>query len=352
MQSNPALARTLLRRYGWNATAYQIVNPGISHWFDPKGDAVIGFVKVGRVRVVAGAPVCPEERLEEVVALWESEAERAHEGVCYFGAAGRLNTLFEQTGKHSFVVLGAQPVWDPARWVETIESRASLRAQLARAKNKGVTVHEWSVTEAAHNPRLQRVLQEWLGTRGLPPLHFLVEPETLGNLEDKRIFVAERNGEPIGFVNCAPIPARSGWLTEQFVRGANAPNGTVETMLDAAARTLAADGAHYFTMGLVPLSENTWTPSDYNPFWLRVALSWVRAHGHRFYNFAGLDKFKSKFQPHSWEPIFAISREQHFSPQTLWAIAAAFSGRSPVVAVGHGLGRAVKQELKWLRRHP
>ena len=73
----------LLRRYGWNATAYQLVNPGIAHWCDPAGDAVIGYVSAGGVRVVAGAPVCAEDRLEAVLAAWESEADRAGEGVCY-----------------------------------------------------------------------------------------------------------------------------------------------------------------------------------------------------------------------------------------------------------------------------
>ena len=30
---------------------------------------------------------------------------------------------------------------------------------------------------------------------------------------------------------------------------------------------------------------------------------WVRAHGKRFYNFEGLEAFKSKFRPDGWEPI-------------------------------------------------
>ena len=341
--------RALLRRYGWNATAYQLVNPGIDLWRDPAGEAAVGYVTASGVRVVAGAPVCAEDRLEAVVAAWESEAERVGEGVCYFGAAGRLHALLVDSPDHSCVVLGAQPVWEPARWVETIDSRASLRAQLARARNKGVTVSEWPVERATENPLLQRVITEWLQTRGLPPLHFLVEPQTLGRLTDKRVFVAERDGVPVGFVTCAPIPARNGWLTEQFVRGRNAPNGTVELMLDVAVRALASEGATYLTMGLVPLSENTWIPSDYNPLWLRFSLSWVRAHGRRFYNFAGLDAFKSKFRPHSWEPIFAISREAQFSPRTLWAIAGAFSGRSPLLAVGQGLSRAALQEWRWVR---
>ena len=217
--------RGLLRRYGWNATAYQIVNPGMAHWWDAAGDAAIGYVRAAGIRVVAGAPVCAEDRLDAVLTAWEADALRAGEGVCYFGAAGRLHEKLADSPLHSCVVLGAQPVWEPSRWSETVRSRASLRAQLARARNKGVTVSEWPVERATNDPALKRLLGEWLATRGLPPLQFLVEPQTLGCLTDKRLFVAERGGAPVGFVTCAPIPARSGWLTEQFVRGSAAPNG-------------------------------------------------------------------------------------------------------------------------------
>src|SRR5829696_1776993 len=104
-------ARSLVLRHGWNATAYQIVNPGIEHWFSPGGDAVIGFVRRHGVRVVAGAPVCAEERLAEVVGEWERDAAASRDRVCYFGAAGRINELLEGSPGYSTVVLGAQPVW-------------------------------------------------------------------------------------------------------------------------------------------------------------------------------------------------------------------------------------------------
>jgi phosphatidylglycerol lysyltransferase len=71
----------------------------------------------------------------------------------------------------------------------------------------------------------------------------------------------------------------------------------------------------------------------------------VRLHGARFYNFAGLDAFKAKFNPQSWEPIYAIAEGSRFSPAVLYAIAGAFSGGAPVRLVLRALLRAAVEEL-------
>jgi lysylphosphatidylglycerol synthetase-like protein (DUF2156 family) len=81
---------------------------------------------------------------------------------------------------------------------------------------------------------------------------------------------------------------------------------------------------------------------------LHLLLGWIRAHGRRFYNFDGLEAFKSKFCPHEWEPIWAVAREQHFSPGTLWAIAGAFSRQPPTRLIMRGFLRALRQEYSWL----
>lgn len=231
-----------------------------------------------------------------------------------------------------------------------MQSRASLRAQPSRVANKGVGVQLYSPERALQNAELRRVLDEWLRTRGLPTLHFLVEPETLSFMEDRRVFVAEKDGLALAFLTLCPIPARNGWLTEQFPRGNNAPNGTVELLMDAAIRHIAKEGANDVTMGLVPLSLQGVLPGEDNPAWLRVLLARARAHGRRFYNFDGLEKFKSKFAPDAWESIYAISNERRFSPRTLYAIAAAFTDQSPIIAVARGLGKALQQECKWATR--
>jgi phosphatidylglycerol lysyltransferase len=338
-------ARKLILRYGWNATAYQILNPGIELWFSPVGEGVVGFVRHGSTRVVGGAPVCDFQDLSSIAAEFAADARASGERVCYFGAGDRLDTSLAKTSDWSRVLLGAQPVWDPKRWPDAVRRRSSLRAQFNRARNKGLVVAEWPSYVAENHPALRRCLAEWLEARNLPPLHFMVESETLSELRDRRVFVAERGGrEVVAFTILSPVPARDGWLVEQIVRGRAAPNGTAELLLDSAMRAMAADGSRYVTLGLSPLSEHTSVDAIRHPPWLRLLLRWVRLHGARFYNFAGLDAFKAKFNPEAWEPIYAIGQGRAFSPRDLYAIAGAFSGGAPVFLVARALARAARQE--------
>ncbi len=343
-------ARALIMAYGWNSTAYQLLNPGISLWFAPNGDAVVGYVVAQGYRMVAGAPVCAPQRLADISAAFEADTQRAGQRVCYFAAQDRMVMALDAQRPLAALLLGAQPAWRPTQWAARISRKASLRAQLARARNKQVSVAWWPPEQATDHPALLRCLNEWLRNRRMPPLHFLTEADTLGVLDDRQVWVARRTDQVIGFLVASPIPQREGWLIEQIIRGAGAPNGTTDLLLDTAMRDLAAAGAGYATLGLAPLSQRAGELQSAHPLWLRLTLAWLRAHGQRFYNFAGLDAFKARFLPEWWEPVYAISREPRVSFRTLYAIAGAFSSTSPLAYVGRGLWWALAQEARHLRR--
>jgi phosphatidylglycerol lysyltransferase len=351
-ENSPPLerARQIILAHGWNTTSYQILNPGIKRWFSRAGDAVIGFDTAVGVRVVAGAPVCAGARLAEIAGEFEGEAKLENERVCYFAAESRLESVYENAATHAKFLLGAQPVWEPQNWSQIVTKHKSLRAQLNRARNKGVKVTEWTREKSFQNPLLIECLRRWLDAKGLPPLHFLVEPETLERLFDRRVFVAERGAEVVGFVLLSPVATRNGWLFEQFIHRPGAPNGTVELMIDAAMRELGKDGYAYATLGLSPLSSRAQIEPFDNPLWLRLLLAWMRKHAQRFYNFDGLDAFKAKLQPATWEPVFAIYNRPRISPRLLYALASVFSGNKPIRLVFGGLWRALMTEIKWLRQ--
>jgi phosphatidylglycerol lysyltransferase len=344
-------ARELVMTYGWNTTAYQILNPGLQHWYAPHEPAVVAYTRWQNVLLVAGAPVCAADALGSVAVAFEQFARDQNCRVCYVCAAERMREVAAKSRQHSTIVIGAQPVWNPQQWAGVIESRRSLRAQLTRARNKGVTIETVPGAQGRDNPELGRVLAEWLGSRGLPPLHFLVEPRSLnGVVADRMLMVARHAGAAVAFLVASPIAARNGFLIEQVARSPRAPNGVSELLIDAAMRRFAEDRRDYVTLGLIALSNHATAANAINPWWLRVMMTFARAHANRFYNFRGLERFRSKMSPAYWETIYAISNERGFSLRTFYAMGAAFSGISPWRALGLGMLRALRLELGRLRR--
>lgn len=349
-QDNPSreVVRDLVMRFGWNATAYQILNRGFEWWI--RKNAVVGFVRTKRLSgrpmwIAAGAPVCAVSDLEKTAIDFEACALREGARVCWFSADRRLWRLRQNASGFSTLVLGAQPVWDPHRWPEIVGSSRSIRQQRNRARNKQVAVEEWSASRARS---LHPILKNWLRRRGLPALSFLTESDILSEIGDRRLFVARRV-TPVAYLVLTPVPARNGWLVEQIVQHEEAPNGTATLLLDAAFHVAIAQDSSYLTLGLSPLSSRAPLSHPRPPAHVRFLLAWIRAHARRFYNFPGLERFKAKFRPVHWDPIVACSNEPRPSLGTLYAIADAFSGpRSPVRLIGKALAGAVVDEAQTL----
>lgn len=331
--------------FGWNATAYQILNIGVEHWIDEAIPAVVGYVKRGGYLLAAGAPICPEAMLPHAVRAFESFAATQSCGVCFVLAEERLRRMTEAWPDHSVVTIGAQPAWNPAEWPAIVQARSSLRAQLHRARNKGVEI----AAMTSSDPGIRETLDAWIESRGLPPMHFLVEPHILGDGgADRILLAARRGGRMIAFLAASPVPLRRGFLIELVARAPGAPNGTSELLIDAAMHRLAECGAAYVTLGLVALATCADHAMQSDPWWLRGMVAIARAHANRFYNFRGLEQFRTKMAPQRWETIYVVSNRKRFSPFALYAMGGAFSGISPLVAISLGILKAARQQVRRL----
>lgn len=283
----------LLKRHGWNATSFQVLDADFQYWFDASGDACVAYVDTGRAWVVAGAPIAPEARLREVTARFEAAAKAAGRRICFFATEPRFAELVPV----ETMTVGEQPVWEPAHWDATVRGSRGLREQLRRARAKGVTVRAVppaELSDAAHPTRqgVDRLMGRWLESRPMSPMGFLVQLSPYAFVEERRAFVAELRGEVVAFLSAVPVYARDGWFIQDLLRDPKAPNGTPELLVDTALRAAAVTGSRYVTLGLAPLA------GDVDP-WLRVA----RQVGATLYNFEGLRAFKARFRPHHWEPI-------------------------------------------------
>ena len=292
--TEPERARVLalLKAHGWNATSFQILEPGFRYWFFGE-DACVAYVDTGSAFVVAGAPVAPLPRFPDVTRAFVDFAARSGRRASFFATESRFH---ESTGWHAMRV-GDQPVWSPEDWLGALGRSRSLREQLRRARAKGVSVRRLDPAELveAHPTRakVDSLIARWHATRPMAPMGFLVQVHPYAFPEERHAFVAEIDGRVAGFLGVIPIYARGGWFFEDFLNDPAAPNGTIELLIDAGMRAATAAGVPYVTLGLVPLMGD-----------VGAGLRVVRRVGASLYDFDGLRAFKAKFKPRAWDPIY------------------------------------------------
>jgi phosphatidylglycerol lysyltransferase len=302
----------LLRSHGWNATSFQVLEQGFEYWFD--GDACVAYVATRGAWVAAGAPIAAEARLAEVSRNFAAAARAAGKRACFFGTEERFSALVNLPR----LCMGEQPVWDPALWEETVRGARSLREQLRRARAKGVVVREAAAAEVAPGaPLRERVsvlAAQWLASRRMAPMRFLVGVELFAYADARRYFVAEREGELVALLTAVPIYARGGVLLEDLLRGPRAPNGTADLLVDAAMRACAAARGRYVTMGLAPLSGE-----------VHGLLRTLRASGSVLYDFDGVRAFKARLRPQRWDRVY-LSHPAGEAVSSVTAVLRAFAG--------------------------
>jgi phosphatidylglycerol lysyltransferase len=282
----------LIKEHGWNATSFQTLESHFQYWFDVP-EACVAYVDTGSAWVAAGAPLGPTDALAAVARRFVEAGRRQGRRVCFFGTERR----FVELSDFGALVMGSQPSWDPAAWPDTVQETSSLREQLRRARAKGVAVRAVEASVFAHSGALrdeiEAVLSRWQAMHPLPPMRFLVAAEPFGRVGEKRFWVAEWQGRVVGFLAAVPIYQRSGWLLEDLFRDPQAPNGTVELLVDAAMRCAHEEELQYVTLGMAPLSGP-----------VGILLRIARRFGNSLYDFDGLRRFKLKLRPTGWTPIF------------------------------------------------
>lgn len=265
--------------------------------------------------------------MRQVATEFENEARRRGERVCYFHVGPGFVAGIRELRHYSFACIGSLAYWHPLEWRFILKTHASLRYQIARARNKQIAVQEMAWEKGAHDTELRSIREQWLRRKHLPPLHFLTEPEIFGELADRRLFVAQCDVGKIGYLLCTPIPNCNGWLFEQWAHNHHAPLGTGELLVDAAMATFAREGCATVTMGLLPLSRGAGIGlGEPGPLWLRLLLRFVRWSANPLYNFNGLEYYKNKFQPQGFEPVYAVINHDHFAAGDVLSIAQAFTG--------------------------
>ncbi len=295
--------------------SFQLLASEFRYWFDGD-DVVVAYVDTGTAWVAGGPPIAPLERLDEVAARFAEAAAVAGRRVSFFACEQRFVDAMrahrddvlprdDLRRRARVLQIGEQPVWSPAGWDDVLAHTSSLRYQLRRARAKGVRVRAITVEELATDPslrtRIEALCADWLASRRMAPMGFLVALEPLAFGAARVILVAEQHGVLVGVMSAVPVYARQRLSIEHLIRARAAPNGTTELLVDATMRIAAARGAAGVTLGLAPLAGMVTAP-----------LRFARAISRPLYDFRGLRAFKNKLRPSTWEAVYLLA------PRSRW----------------------------------
>jgi hypothetical protein len=346
-------ALELIRQYGWNTISFQTLEPHFRYWFDPDGPGVVAYHQTAGIWVAAGAPICPPERVHICALSFAREARRKGHRACFFGAFGRFIEQF--SGEVQGVKIGEQPWWNPQQWDDRRDRRRSIGSQVRRAERQGVGVRQLDSddiedSDSPSRRAAQSVMDAWQRSHRMASMSFVVYLDPFSFPEQRRYFLGVQKEEnqpelPVGFLVLVPVYVRNGWFLEDLVRRPQAPNGTVEMMIDAAMRSIAAEGAEYATLGLSPL-HGVEEDADAQPRWMRLAFSLSKRYLGALYSFEGLAAFKSKFRPDGWENVYLVGVPR-VTPRMLLAVLLAFTRSRPAQFAVTTLRRLT---IRWLRQ--
>jgi phosphatidylglycerol lysyltransferase len=331
MGSNDDAALDALKRNGADAVSFQALKAATHWWIDEPPPAGTGgrvaFLPSGQSWIAIGTPLTEPALRARAVRRFIEAARAAGRRPIFFGA----EHLAPFAGCRT-LMLGLQSVLKPSEWNATLRQRPKLREQLRRARAKGVTVRAVTADELAPGTTLHRDVErlraQWLSSRHLEPMSFLVDVEPFYASREHLYFVAGRRGTSVQFLSAVPIYAANGWLMEDMLRGRDAPNGTTELVIDALMRKVEPD-SQWLTPGLTPLTGPI-------PWWLRLTRSATVA----LYDFSGLWRFRSRLRPSAWRPVWlAWDRGPALGP--LIDVLRAFAG-----------GRLIAFAMHSLLRHP
>nr|WP_275939304.1 phosphatidylglycerol lysyltransferase domain-containing protein [Polyangium spumosum] len=311
-------ARTLaeaVHRFGRDTVAFQALAPGMRAWSDGRG-AWVAYTDTGSAWVAAGSPLCAPAEWARVARAFVRAARAAGRRAGFCAVED-----FPEDAFFSRFLLGQQPVWDPRRWERVLAGRRSLREQIRRARAKGVRTRVVNEDELAGElgPKVAALGARWLAGRRGGPLGFLLSVDLFYRPSERLYVVAERGARLVAVLAAVPVPGRCGWFFEDILRADDAPNGTVELLVDAAMRWLAGGACGRVTMGLVPLTGAL-------PRTLRL----VRRFGRPIYDFDGLHAFRARFGPEAWEPVWFAQPRDAKDIVSLWDVAGALTDGHPL----------------------
>ncbi len=284
--------------------------------------AFIMYQVVGESWVALGDPVGTRAQGEELA--WRlRELSDYHGGrTVFYQASIHYLPLYIDLGLAA-LKLGEEARVPLANFSLDGSARADLRQSHRRAARDGA---QFQIVPAAQvpqmMPQLQRISGEWLQEKATAEKRFSVGAFSPRYLRHFDVAVVSAEGVPVAFANLWSSGTRAELSVDLMRFGADAPRSAMDYLFIELMLWGRAQGYRWFNLGMAPLAGLESHPLA--PAWHRVG-NFVFRHGEHFYNFAGLRRYKAKFDP-VWEPRYLVGPGGLALPRILLDVSTLIAG--------------------------
>jgi phosphatidylglycerol lysyltransferase len=258
------------------------------------------FQPVGKSWVAMGDPVASPAVREQLVWEFRDACDRFAAWPVFYQVSADNLPLYIDAGL-SLSKLGEEARVELTTFGLEGPKRAELRQAHRRALRDGASFAMLSPAQVREQlPVLRRISNEWLEAKNIAEKGFSLgrfEDEYLANFSCGVVYVKE---QIVAFTNLWTTGS-SNEVSIDLMRHANSASSNLMDYLFIEIMMWGRQaGYHWFNLGMAPLSGMQ--DREFAPVWNRMG-AFLYRHGEHFYNFAGLRRYKQKFNP-EWRPRY------------------------------------------------
>lgn len=313
-------ARKIISHYGNSSLAELCLYPDKRWWFSQDG-SVISYVLSGRVAVVLGDPIGPDNNCIE---QWYKLCQRNDWISAFYQTNLSNEAKYLSLNYHRFDV-GREALIDCSRFNLVGSEVKSIRNAVNSVKRNGYTfkISLPPLSDKLLND-MQKISTTWLQKMGGDEKHFSLGWFDQSFLKYNPVgLVYNDQSEIVAFASLLPRYKAGGWAID-LIRYGKIKNGVIELLLVGIIDWVKNQTRPTLSLGLSPLS-GVGNKLDSPPAEKVAKQIFLRMK--RGYNFSGLWNFKNRFQP-DWEPRYLWYAGGGNLPRVITAIIAANAGGS------------------------
>jgi phosphatidylglycerol lysyltransferase len=293
-----------------------------SFLFSESGRSLIMYGVEGRSWIAMGDPIGDDDEKPELI--WRFRE------LCDIHAGWPVFYEVQRSNLHLYLDVGLTPlkIGEEARVPLddfNLEggTRKWMRKMLRKVEDEGCSFELIPIENVpAIVPELRAISDAWLSEKKTREKGFSLGFFAENYVSKFPLAVVRREGTIVAFSNVWTAANHEELSVDLMRHVVEAPAGVMDYMFVHLMQWGAAQGFHYFNLGMAPLSglENR----AIAPLWNRVGALTFR-FGENFYNFQGLRQYKEKFDP-TWEATYIASPGGLVLPRILTQLATLISG--------------------------